>query len=186
MNQKVYPGMTADRSLEIFTHQGELKAMKDGKVNSFTDLSFSDIAILKEEIDANIEIKLALHDMHPDSEVKRIAQFAFCRFSGLDFQPDIIDGQLQDGEYVECPKRGTCPHEGTLCKMPIVNEQRLTNQDVALMQLLSTEKTNDVIATEMNLAPGTFHQAKKFLYRKIGNIQTKQRCAMIANYLGLI
>ena len=185
MNRKIYPGMTADRSLEIFAYQGELKAMKDGKVNSFTDLSFSDIALLKEEIDANIDVKLALHDMHPDSEVKRIAQFAFCRFSGLDFQADIIDGKLQDGEYVDCPKRGTCPHEGVLCKLPMINNERLTKADVLLMQLSSTEMTNDVIAETMNMPFGTFHLSKKTLYRKIG-AQTKQRCAVVANFLGLI
>ena len=185
MNRKLYPGMTSDRSLEIFAHEGDLKVMKDGHVKSFTDLAFSDIVVIKEAIDADAEVKLALHDMHPDSEAKRIKQFAFCRLSGLDFQPDIVDGKLQDGEYVDCPKRGACPHEGLLCKMPIINNERLTKQDVHLLQLSSSEMTNDVIAQTMDLAFGTLHLAKKNLYKKIG-AQTKQRCAVVANFLGLI
>mgnify|MGYP000858840988 CR=1 FL=1 len=185
MNRKLYPGMTADRSLEIFAYEGELKVMKEGQVKNFTDLSFQDIASITEAIDADINVKLALHDMHPDSQMRRIAQFAFCRLSGLDFQPDIIDGKLQDGEYVDCPNRGSCPHEGTLCKLPVINNERLTITDVLLMQHSSSELTNDVIAEKMGMAMGTLHQAKKILYKKIG-VQTKQRCAVVANYLGLI
>ena len=53
------------------------------------------------------------------------------------------------------------------------------------MQHSSSELTNDVIAEKMGMAMGTLHQAKKILYKKIG-VQTKQRCAVVANYLGLI
>lgn len=183
-NSNVYPGMV-DKSLEFFQYENELKFMKNGEIKSYSDLSFSDIGILKDAINSNKEVKLALHDMHPFSESKRIEQFAICQFSGLDKVADIKGGVLQDGEYWSCPKRGSCPHEGLLCKLPVVNNERLTNQDVTLIQLSCTEMTNEVIAEKLDLALGTFHLFKKNLYRKIG-VQTKQGCAIVGQFFNLI
>jgi len=181
---KLLPGMACN-AVEFFIHHDELKAIQHGKVIDFTELSFSVIQLLKEEIKKNKEINLALHDMHPNSEMKRIEQFAKCRFGGLDFQGDMKNGQLQDGEYWGCPFHGSCEHEGVLCKLPTYHGSRLNKQDVQLLKLSATSKTNENIAEEMHLPMGTFHQAKKFLYEKLG-IQTKQEAAIIAMELNII
>jgi len=175
---KLFPGMTDD-SIEFFNHDNQLKFIKNGQVQSFTDLSFSTIEILKEEINKSNEIKIALHDMHPTSEMKRVEQFAICRFGGIDLNGDILNGELQDGEYWDCPMHGKCHHEGVLCKLPLINGSRINKQDVQLIKLSTTDKTNDVIADELNLPLGTFHLAKKYLYQKLG-IQTKQELAVLA------
>lgn len=182
---KVYPGMMCD-AVEFFQHGNQLKAIQNGKVKSFSELSFATIQILKEEINKDKEVKLALHDFHPTSEMKRIEQFALCRFGGLDFSGDIKNGELQDGEFWQCPNHGNCPHEGLLCKLPKVNDERLTKQEVQLMQLTSTDKTNEVIAEELGVPLGTFHQIKQKLYRKLGYVQTKQEVTLIATLLNLI
>ena len=184
MTQQAYPGMT-DCSTEFFLFEKELKVIQNGNVKSFTELPFNTIQILSEAIDADLTTKLALHDMHPISQTKRLEQFAICRFGGLDFQGDINNGELQDGEYWPCSKHGNCDHEGVLCKLPCVNGNRLTKKEVHLMQLTSTDKTNDVIAEEMNLCFGTFHQIKKFLYEKLC-VQTKQEVSIIAKSINLI
>ncbi len=181
---KIYPGMT-DSATEFFVENDNLKIINAGVVKNFTEISFATISLLKEKIQESKEINLALHDMHPVSEMKRIEQFVRCRFGGLDFQADILDNEFQDGEFWECPNRGTCPHEGTLCKLPLINEHRLTNQEVQLMQLTASNKTNEVIADEMDLAFGSFHLFKKLLY-KILNVQTKQEIAIISHNLNLI
>lgn len=181
---KVYPGMMCN-SVEFFVHENDLKFIQHGTVKDFTELPFATIAILKEEIDNNNDVKLALHDMHPNSDIKRTEQFAKCRFGGLDFCPDINSNILQDGEYWPCPNHGNCPHEGVLCKLPKFNETRLTKTDVQLMQLSSSEKTNEVIAEEMNLPLGTFHKAKKYIHELL-EVQTKQGIAQICIFFNLI
>jgi hypothetical protein len=180
----IYPGMM-DNSTEFFIHNNEVKVMHAGVIKDFTDISFQTISLINEKINESNEVKLALHDMQPLSEIKRIEQFVRCRFGGLDFKADIINNELQDGEYWECPNRGICPHEGTLCKLPLFNEHRLTTQDVKLMQLTTTNKTNEVIADEMNLPFGSFHLLKKLLYSILG-VQTKQEIAVISRTLNLI
>jgi DNA-binding CsgD family transcriptional regulator len=181
---KLLPGMACN-SVEFFVHHSEMKAIQHGKVIDFTELPFATIEIMQEEIKKNKEVNLALHDMQPYSSIKRVEQFAKCRFGGLDFQGDIKNNQLQDGEYWPCPMHGNCPHEGVLCKLPLYNGIRLTKQDVQLLKLLVSNKTNDVVADEMRIPLGTFHQAKKNLYEKL-SIQTKQEAAVIAMSLNII
>jgi len=179
-----FPGM-GDSSIEFFISDKETKIIQNGKVLPFSDIPFATIKMLDEAIHADININLELHDMHPTSKLKRIEQFARCRFGGLDFVGDIIDGKLQEGEYHDCPNHGNCKSEGILCKLPAYNGLKLSAQDIQLMQLLTTPLTNDVIASEMNLPMGSFHKAHRQLYDKLG-IQTKQENTRIAISLNLI
>lgn len=181
---KIYPGMLCN-SVEFFLHNDKLQFLQHGSVKDFTELPFNSIQVLKEYIDRNTDVKVALMEFHPNSEMRRIEQFTKCRFGGLDFSPDIDNGFLQDGEFWDCPMRGNCEHEGTLCKLPSINGNRLTTTDIELMQLTATNKTNDVIAEEMNLPLGSFHQVKKFLYEKLG-VQTKQEVTRTATFLNII
>ncbi|MDR6844475.1 hypothetical protein [Flavobacterium granuli] len=181
---RLYPGL-ADSCIEFFNDQEETKVIQNSKVFPLDEASFSVIQILDEEIEKDPLVKSHLMAMHPDSKIKRTKQFVSCRFGGLDYQGDIKDGKLQEGEYWECPLRGNCKSEGILCKLPSYNGQQLQLQEVKLLQLTATNKTNDVIAEELNLPLGSFHKAKKYLYEKLG-IQTKQEGAMISIFLNLI
>ena len=174
-----------DSSIEFFILEKETKIIHLGKVLPFSDIPFATIKMLDAAIHADININLELHDMHPSSKLKRIEQFARCRFGGLDFVGDIIDGKLQEGEYHDCPQRSTCKSDGILCKLPSHNGQKLSYQDIRLMQLLSTALTNDIIAEEMKLPWGSFHKAHRLLYDKLG-VQTKQEVTKIAYLLNLI
>ena len=184
-NSNILPGMISN-SLEIFVVENISKAIHKGKVIDLTELPLGIIELLKEAIKSDKQLELALHDMHPNSEWKRIEQFATCRFGGLDHNDDFSpEGKLQDGEYWQCPKRGTCLHEGVICKLPVVNNHRLTKDDIKLMQFSSTEMTNEVIAEEMNMPLGTFHKAKAQLHQILG-IQTKQGITRLCSFLNLI
>jgi DNA-binding CsgD family transcriptional regulator len=183
-NNRMYPGMGCN-SIEFFVSENETKIIQSGKVLPFCEISLGTMRVLEEEIHKDLAVKLELHDMHPFSKMKRIEQFARCRFGGLDFEGDIKEGKLQDGEYWACPNHGNCKSEGILCKLPTYNDQRLTKQDVELLQLTATNLTNEVIGEKMNLPMGSFHKAKKFLYKKLA-IQTKQEGVMISFLLNLI
>lgn len=184
-NSNLLPGMV-NRSVEVFVVENVTKAIHNGKIIDFTELPIGIIELLKEAIKNDKQAELALHDWHPQSQWKRIEQFATCRLGGLDHADDITeDGILQDGEYWACPNRGTCQYEGTLCKMPIINNHRLSHHDVKLMQLSSTEMTNEVIAEEMNMPLGTFHKAKAYLHSVLG-IQTKQGITKFCLFFNLI
>lgn len=181
---KLLPGLTDD-SVEFFIDDDKVKAITAGSVIDFTQLSFGHIQQLKEEIEKDEMVKMHLLDLHPNSEFKRLEQFVKCRFGGLDYQADISKDAVQDGEWWPCPLRGKCASEGVLCKAVKFKGERLDHQDITLVQLLSTNTTNDVIAEEMKLPLGSFHLAKKRLYKKLG-VQTKQESTLIGQRLNLI
>lgn len=180
----VFPGMY-DNATEFFVMNNEVNFLSNGTLLPFTDLSFETIAILEDAINTDINVKLELHDMHPTSRIKRIEQYAKCKFGGLDFQGDIVDGQLQDGEFWDCPNRGNCKSEGIICKLPKYDGKRLDSKEIPLIKLLCTDATNEAIADKLALPMGSFHKSKKQLYQKL-NVQTKQEIAIIAFTLNLI
>lgn len=181
---QMYPGMGCSAT-EFFVSNGAVKIISNAQVLPFAEISTEHQQILEAEINSNIEVKLHLFDMHPNSKMKRLEQFANCRFGGLDFTGDIQDGILQDGEYWACPNRGSCKSEGILCKLPSFNGQQLSKDDVNLIQQCATSKKNEVIAEDLNLAYGSFHKAKKSMYAKLG-VQTKQELTLIGFLLNLI
>jgi DNA-binding CsgD family transcriptional regulator len=182
--QRVYPGLMCD-SVELFHDGKELKAITGGRVKSFSELSFYHFHTIREAIAADQEALAELMRMHPDSEMKRIEQFAICNFSGLDHEPDIRNGVLQQGEYWDCPKRGLCTGEGKICKALKYKDNVISPVEVTLMKMIVTTKTNEVIAAEMFLPLGTFHLFKRKLYEKLG-VETKQEVALIAVALNII
>lgn len=186
MTKKMYPGMIS-HEIEMFVVENELKVMQGGKISSFAELSYATFQLLREAIENDKNVQTHLKQMHPTSEYRRIEQFAKCRFGGLDFTGDICNetGTVQDGEYWECPLRGNCLSEGVLCKMPKVGEERLTSVEIKLIQLSTTDKTNEVIAEEMDLPMGTFHKNKKHIYEKL-RISTKQCLTKFAMSMNLI
>ncbi len=182
---RIYPGMLCS-SIEFFTGKNDkLKVLSGGQVMEFKNSSYTHHQILKEAIEKDPEIFTILNEWYPQSELKRLIQFGSCRFGGLDFQPDVIDFKLQEGEYTECAAREFCPGAGILCHKPQYKGVSLEFLEVKILQALSTTDTNETIAEKLSMALGSFHLAKKNLYQKLG-IQTKQEATMISRDLNLI
>lgn len=183
--RKIYPGLLGP-DIEIFNDEnGSLKVLTDGQVKPFSQAPFALIAILMEQLEQEPEAKKILEQWHPDSSMKQVHQFAGCRFGGLDYEADIKDNQLQDGEFHPCPHRGSCTAEGILCKLPKINGSRLSLPMVNLMRMLSGTDTNEVIAEKMSLPLGSLHLLKKTLYEVL-NVQTKQEVALISRDLTIV
>lgn len=181
---KLYPGLVCN-NVELFHDGFSLKAISGGSIKSFQELPFLYIQTIREAISKSPEVQEHLLLMHPDSEMKRIEQFAICNFSGLDHTPDIAEGVLQEGEYWDCPKRGLCPAEGILCKQLQYNGKAITSVEIKMIKLLATDMTNESMAEELHLPFGTYHLIKKKLYEKLG-VCTKQEITLIGVALNII
>lgn len=185
MQSKIIPGLL-DNSIEFFNHSGDLKYISNGIVKDFNEASISVIMILKEALSNSPEAKLILMEWYPDSEFNQLKKFASCRFGGVDYTPDLVENNLQDGEYWPCPLRGSCIGEGKVCKSPKYNGHELSKIDIELIKLTTTDSTNEVIAEKLGLPLGTFHKHKLNLYQKLGNLQTKQCVTKVAYHLNII
>jgi hypothetical protein len=181
----LYAGMNCS-GIEIFAVESEMKFIADKQIQSIINLPYGIRQLTQEEIEKDATVKEALIKMHPNSVFDQQNQFLQCRYGGLDFSADIKGNKFQEGDYWDCPNRATCPFNGVICKQPTYKGQKLSSIDILLMKQLSTNATNEVIADKLNLALGSFHKLKKALYKKLGNIQTKQENALIAKSLNLI
>lgn len=182
---RLFPGMTCS-GVEFFKSNNGVKVISSGTVKAFKELPTPIYELLKEAMHKESGAYELLSEWYPDSELCKLEKFTECRFGGLDYTADIVNNQLQDGEYHDCPFRGQCKGEGVLCKSLKYNGHVLSNQDIMLLQLLATNETNDVIAEKITTSLGQFHKVKKALYVKLGGIQTKQEAALIANDLNVI
>lgn len=184
MQTNVYPGIL-DNSIEFFTSDAGVNFIQSRRVKPLHELSYAVIEKIKNVINNDVEAKEELESVHPNSEWQQIEMFVKCRYGGLDFTPDVIDGEFNCGDYWDCPLRGSCASEGKICKVPTYNSERLSFEEVKLIKLLTTNMTNESISFEMNLPLGSFHLMKKKLYEKL-QIQTKQELTIIAIRLNLI
>jgi DNA-binding CsgD family transcriptional regulator len=182
---RIHPGLLC-RSIEFFTGKnGKLKVLSGGKVREFSNSSYTHHQILKEAIAKEPETFKLLNEWYPHSELKRLIQFGSCRFGGLDYEPDVIDFKLQEGEYISCPVRHLCPGAGVLCQTPRYKGTIIEFNEVKIIQALATTDTNEAIADNLGMALGSFHLAKKILYDKL-KIQTKQEAVLIGRDLNLL
>ncbi|WP_304015758.1 hypothetical protein [Nonlabens dokdonensis] len=194
LQSNFYPGMV-DNHYELFHHQDELKVLNSGNVFNFDQLPQSilnHIECLLENEEETLDF-LENNDL-PVAASSNTEVFAYCRFGGLDFTPDIdiscVDGnqgviKIQDGEFWDCPMSDTCAGRGIVCKMPLFNGERLTAQEVDVMKLLKTNLTNEAIAYELAIPLGSYHLIKKNLYKKLGNLQTRHEVTAIASSLNI-
>lgn len=183
-SNRVYPGLVCS-GIEFFSYNDQLKVIQNQKIKDFNELPYPVVNLLEEEIKNNKELQKALKEWHPNSNYKRLEQFTRCRFGGLDFTPDICNNKLQKGEFWDCPNRSNCKYNGIICKLPVYNDIEISITEIALMKLLSSNATNEVIALELNKPLGTVHKLKQHLYSKL-KIQTKQELAIIAVTLNII
>ncbi len=184
MTTKLYPGMMCAAS-EIFVTDGSVQVISGGTIKPFAQISFPHYQLLREAIVSNREIAEQLQIMHPDSEYQQVEKFAKCNFGGIDFTADIVDNKLGEGDYWDCPLKGSCSGEGIICKSVTYNGKSLSKVQINLVKLLVTGMTNAAIASACDIAEGTMHLLKKELYQ-IFDVQTKQELALKAQQINLI
>lgn len=189
-----YPGMV-DNHYELFHYQDELKVLNNGNIFGFDDLPESIINHIADLLDSDDQAMDFIHFNHVPVNASNPAEiFAYCRFGGLDFTPDLkvscVEGdtgviEIQDGEYWDCPMASSCSGRGILCKMPVYKGYRLTPTDVDVMKLLKTNLTNESIAHQLEMPMGSLHLLKKNLYKNLGNLQTRQEVTLVASFLNI-
>lgn len=184
LTNKSIPGITG-KGIEFYQIKGSIKMLYNGSIKDFIETPPIILDIIKNEINSNPDVKSELERLYPNSEIFQIHKFIKCRFGGLDHTPDILNGKLQASEYWNCPIRKNCVSKGILCKKASYHGIELEWTDLELMKLLTTDKTNEVIAEELKIPFGSLHSKKKRIY-EIFKISTKQELTIICLLLNFI
>ena len=95
-----------------------------------------------------------------------VRRFCKCNFGTLDNTKYDIDlsGNF-NFEFVACPLRGECKHEGVIC-CPKLNT-KLSDAELRVMKLLYEGVTTQEVASMLYLSPETVKSHYKSVYRKL-------------------
>lgn len=161
------PAGIIDNNVEFFAHGNDTYAMFDGKMAMIKEWPESLLQAIERDMELHPDAIEALVDADIVGRLEMIEQYIKCRFSALDNEPDVVDGKLQDPEYVECLLRGSCPYEGRLCNL-LKAFGTLTNREIQVLKLIPEGMLDKEIADILDISPLTVGVYMKNLRIKTG------------------
>lgn len=185
--KRLYPGM-CDDGLELFFHEeeGAMKAIIQGKVVDFADLTSSEIQFLIEILETEPGTTAVLRQMCGTDVQTMLEKLARCRFGGLNFQADFSpSSNAASADAVDCIIRKSCPGCGIVCRNIVHNGEELSHTDIRAIQLMASDYKNEVVAEKLNMPLGSFHVYRTNLYKRSG-VKSKPELASVGVQLGLI
>lgn len=100
-------------------------------------------------------------------------RFIRCNFPKLDNVPDVSAGRQFNFEYVECPLRGECKHENTICRPSF--DTNLSAGELRVLHHWYNGLTIDEIAQELYLSPHTVNKHIQNAYKRLNFLGVKIR-----------
>jgi DNA-binding CsgD family transcriptional regulator len=107
-----------------------------------------------------------------------VRRFCKCNFGNLDTTEIDVDDCRWSFEKVQCPRRGECPLEGTVCNPQF--DSRLSEAELRVMRLLYEGSSYEEIAGTLYISVNTVKYHVKGAYLRLG-IHTKAEFIRYAN-----
>lgn len=162
------PAGIQDRNVEFFAGESEVFALVQGKMLQqhewpqwLIDAVLADMEIHPKAVECLVDADIV-------KESDMISQYVRCRYSALDNEADVIDGKLQQTEFVDCALRGTCPYEGRLCELLKAPFGTLTHREIEVLRLIPEGLLDKEIADRLGISPLTVGVYMKSLREKTG------------------
>lgn len=163
------------RSMEFYnTPEGDVMIRKQGECEhalSAKDREFiaAFISILSEFYP---EAYKALCDTYKKSIVNRdyyqfliVKRFIRCNFGAFDNVQDVDASGAFKFEFVSCPLKGECKHDGIICS-PKFNST-LSARELEVMRLAYEGRSDEGIADSLYIALNTVNNHRKNAFRKL-------------------
>jgi DNA-binding CsgD family transcriptional regulator len=173
-----------DQGVEFFVHANEVKCIHAGQVYSFEQFPEWIIKVIEEDMVKHPEALKALATWENLHQTEYVRQYIYCRFGGLDFDPDIDSNRkLSYAEYFDCGFRGVCKYEGKLCCTIKVSEGHLTKTEIEVLKRVALADKS--IADELCISTDTVNSHLQNIRRKTG-YSNKVELAIFATKKGII
>lgn len=181
-HSKLIAGMV-DQGVEFFVDQNEVKCIHNGRVYSYGEFPEWIMEAVQENMLKYPEAIKALAQWENLHESDYIRQYIYCRFGGLDFDPDIDkDRRFSFAEYFDCGLRGKCKYEGKLCCTIKVADGHLTRTEMEVLRRI--DEPDKLIADAMNISIETVNSHLQNIRRKTG-FKNKPQMAIFAAQKGI-
>lgn len=161
-----------NQGIEFFATKGDVYMVcPDGDVKNFSQFPTSVLNRLRAEIEKDPKLEAALRQISENC-IDELKQFVRCRFGAFNNQGDLVDDKLH-AEYVDCEKRGTCRHEGIICR------SELTARELQITRYIADDLADKQIADRLNISPFTVNNHRVNIERKL-NLASKIGIARFA------
>jgi len=149
---------------------------------NYQELTALDIKIIKEVFDliqnkypkALARLK-EIYGQNSDFKWLMVRRFIKCNWGNKDERVDLASGHC-NFEYVQCPLRGECLDEDTICNPE--EETRISHRELDVIQLIALGLTDKEIATRLFISVKTVENHRSNIHQKL-NTHSK---AEIVNY----
>jgi len=166
LSEQKLPAGLVDENVEVFVHEGELKATYAGRVRHFMHLPKH---IINKFYDALIEHKEAWQEFRRQGimdQMEMMKIFVRCNFGGWDRTPDYTNGKL-NREFWACPMRGNCPYGEKICKKLRAKNGFLSRREIDVIQLIARGYLAKEIADQLDISEGTVQKHTANVHRKL-------------------
>lgn len=161
----ILPAGVVDTNVEFFAHKDRVLAMFKGSIIEVRHLPEFLLQKIQHQLEIDKEATAALNTLGITDNMERIEQFISCRFGAFNMAPDMVNEKFASVEYWDCGLRGSCQHEGKLCKQPV----DLTKKEMEVVKLIANGDQDKEIADKLNMSINTIPVHKR-------NIQEKTKC----------
>lgn len=172
-NNPQLPAGLKDAGLEIYYQNGDINCLYLGKQYLFEELP--------DDVRELIEIQLindppAISSLETDMGIldsnEMTRQYVLCNYGGFDMNPDLAADGKSEREYWECGRRGKCPGEGKVCKLPKGPGGALTPRELMVVRSVAKGLPDKLIANQLDI---TINSVKTYLCRIRAKIHAYNR-----------
>lgn len=173
--QRIPAGLIG-KGTETFAIGNEPYTIYNGHPYLFDQTPRSRIELYKNHMKANPQGEKVMESItRSKDDYVKVKQWMLCRFGGIDDTPDINEfDQIQEAEYVPCPKRGgLCPFEGKgCCTVEVSKGLFLSKAELAVIRLINLP--DKLIASELFISTETVKNHITNSRKKIGLKSSKE------------
>jgi DNA-binding CsgD family transcriptional regulator len=135
------PAGLLDKGTEFFTvienNSQKAKCIHGGKAHCFQTTPACRKEIVRLHMKANPIKEKAMEAMVGFDEDRKLEKYIMCNYGALNDEADINErGVLSEPEYVPCPNRNNCEHQGKGCGNVIVNGVTLSAGQTRVFKLV--------------------------------------------------
>jgi len=181
---KLYAGI-ADKGVEFFINRNDIWCFHAGKIyKGYENIPEHIIEMVRQDMLKHPEALKSLAEWENLSEDDYVRQYIYCRFGGMDEEPDIDkEGKINYTEYFDCGLRGKCKYEGRLCCTIKVDQGHLTKTELKVLKRITL--LDKEIASELYVSIDTISSHLQSIRAKTG-LANKVELAVFAHKKGLI
>ncbi|WP_100628717.1 helix-turn-helix transcriptional regulator [Algoriphagus formosus] len=162
------PAGITDKNVEFLAQGEEVFALMQSQLLPLGDWPQWLIDAIERDMEKHPKAVEALVEADIVGRMEMIGQYVKCRYSALDNEADVIDGQLQRPEFTDCNLRGSCPYEGRLCELLKAPFGTLTHREIEVLRLIPEGLLDKEIADQLGISSLTVGVYMKNLREKTG------------------